>query len=265
MINCDSQEGVRPSLDDRRGEWGAGGMSYLREQLAVLAITSFVLAAGSAAAQDSATIPLDPSARPGGNGFHNFVTVSVGGGPPSQVLLDTGSSGLRFLASRLGPDVKVTNIPVTYGYSSGNSLTGYLGYAPVSFPESGQRLSTAGPIAIQVVTSVTCKEGHAHCPGWAPAESGVMGVDYQNSNIFNPLAQLPGNLGSGFIVVSNDISNPRVEPRIVVGLTPEAMRGFAFAPLGPTESGKQPPGLQTWNTKGIQTCFTVDNGPPGCS
>ena len=61
----------------------------------------------------------------------------------------------------------VTNIPVTYGYSSGNLLTGYLGFAPVAFPDASAPLSTPGPIAIQVVETVTCKNEHAQLPGLA--------------------------------------------------------------------------------------------------
>jgi hypothetical protein len=197
--------------------------SYAWRIALLSACVAFV--SGVASAQQSVTIPLDPN--PEGNGFSNFITVSVGGGPPSEVLLDTGSTGLRFLASHIGPDVTLTDIPVTYGYSSGNYLTGVLGFAPVSFPDASAPLSTAGPIAIQVVTSLTCKADTPDCPGWQATQSGVMGVAYDNDQIFNPLAQLPGDLGSGFIVVANDITNPNVTPMVVVGLTPRTCRALS--------------------------------------
>src|SRR4029077_608576 len=141
------------------------------------------------------------------DGFDNYVTVSVGGGPASQVLVDTGSTGLRVLQSDIGPDVVLTGMTETYGYSSGNFITGVLGFAPVSFPDASSPLSTTGPIAIQVVTSITCDARNPDCQGWPTGQAGVMGVAYDNDQIFNPLAQLPGNLGSGFIVVANDITN----------------------------------------------------------
>jgi outer membrane autotransporter protein len=237
-------------------------MSLAKAWRGALALLVLLWGSAAAHAQDSVTIPLAPN--PQGNGIDNFITVSVGGGPASEVLLDTGSTGLRFLASQIGPDVTVTNIPVTYGYSSGNYLTGYLGYAPVAFPDAGAPLSTPGPIAIQVVESVTCKADTPDCPGWEATQSGVMGVAYDNEQIFNPLAQLAGNLGSGFIIVDNDLTNPSLSPEVVVGLTPSNMQGFVFAPLGTTTGGSQPAGLNVWNTKGIYTCFAVNSGSQGC-
>src|SRR5262249_14782056 len=92
-----------------------------------------------------------------------------------------------------------------------------------------------------------------------------MGVDYDNNNIFNPLAQLPGNLGSGFIISANDVTNPNLTPELIVGLTPSNMQGFVFAPLGPSQgSGLQPDGLKVWDTKAINTCFSVNSGSPNC-
>ncbi len=218
--------------------------------------------APQARAQDSVTIPL--SQNPDGSGFSNFTTVSVGGGPASQVLVDTGSTGLRFLASQIGgTDVTITDIPVTYGYSSGNELDGVLGFAPVSFPGASSPLSTPGPIAIQVVNQIVCKPG-TDCPGWQAGQSGVMGVAYDNDQIFNPLAQLAGTLGSGFIVVSNDLGNPGVSPELVVGLTQANMQGFVFSQMASTPGGSQPAGLNVWNTKSIYTCFSVNSGGAGC-
>ena len=138
-------------------------MSFLRGWLAAFAAAGVVVISGVAAAQDSVTIPLDPN--PNRNGFNNFITVSVGGGPASQVLLDTGSTGLYVLQDQVGPDVTSTGMPFTYGYSSGNSIAGTIELAPVSFPDASSPLSTTGPIAIGVVTSITCKPGTT-CPGW---------------------------------------------------------------------------------------------------
>jgi hypothetical protein len=118
-------------------------MAFSRAWRIALVLACISCGSGAAWAQQSVTVPLDPN--PQGNGFSNFITVSVGGGPASEVLLDTGSTGLRFLASQIGPDVTVTNIPVTYGYSSGNLLTGYLGFAPVAFPDASAPLSDRHP------------------------------------------------------------------------------------------------------------------------
>lgn len=221
-----------------------------------------MVGAGAAQAQESARIPLQD--RPDGSGFANFVTVAVGGGAAHQVLLDTGSTGLRILASAVGPNVRLTNIPVTYSYTSGNVLRGVLGYAKVSFPGSSPAVATETEIAIQVVQSVGCKAEKPNCPGWRWGQAGVMGVGYLPLNAFNPLAQLGGNLGNGFIVVSDDLARPGIAPHIVVGLTSANTAGFTFAPFDREPDGQQPKGLKAWNTKSVHACFSVDRGPEGC-
>jgi len=219
------------------------------------------LPAAPVADPQTATIPLLP--RPDRSGFTNFVQVTAGGGQGGTVLLDTGSTGLRIRQEALGPDVQLTDIPLEYAYTSGNVLRGVLGYAVVAFPGAVPAVATARPIAIQVVQSITCKPEVPRCPKWKPTEVGVMGVAYSAFPAFNPLAQLPGNLGNGFIVVANDQTDPQLQPRIEVGLTPQNSAGFATAPFQP-ENGRQPEGLKAWNTKSIPTCFAVDGGAPGC-
>lgn len=233
--------------------------------LALATFASGAMAQGlppaGAEAPASVHIPLQP--RPDRSGFANFMTVQVGGGPPVNVLFDTGSTGLRLLAQAVGPEVKLTSTPVTYAYSSGNVINGVLGYALVSFPGSSPATATVKPIAIHVVQSMSCKPDKPDCPGWLPGEMGVMGTAYSPLPVFNPLAQLPGNQANGFIVVANDVTDPGVRPHVVAGLTPHNSIGFARAPFGPAEK-PQPDGLKAWNTKGIQTCFSVNGSAPGC-
>lgn len=241
-------------------------LSRLLTSIAVAAIAIWTVDAHAdtppqPAAPETAVIPL--KARPGNSGFHNFITVEAAGGPPGDVLLDTGSTGLRIRAEAVGSAVRLTDIPLTYSYSSGNVLKGVLGYAIVAFPGSSPNLATLKPIAIHVVQSITCMPQKPKCPGWAPTQMGVMGVAYSPLPVFNPLAQLPGNLASGFIVVANDFAEPGVSPHLEVGLTPENSQGYARASFAHAD-GQQPEGLTAWNTKSIPTCFSVDGGKPGC-
>jgi hypothetical protein len=87
------------------------------QRAAIGALSALVLAANPALAQNIATVPLHK--RPDQSGFANFIAVSVGGGPAGDVLLDTGSTGLRIRAAAVGPDVRLTNTPVSYSYTSG--------------------------------------------------------------------------------------------------------------------------------------------------
>jgi hypothetical protein len=226
------------------------------------ALSALFLVATPSLAQDGATIPLHK--RPDQSGFANLIAVSVGGGPAGDVLLDTGSTGLRIRAAAVGPDVRLTNAPVTYSYTSGNVLKGVIGYARVSFPGSNPAVVTKAEIAIHVVQQITCKPEKPDCPGWKPTEMGVMGVAYLPLAVFNPLAQLDGTLANGFIVVADDIARPNIAPHIIVGLTDQNTAGFSFAPFEAASGGDQPEGLKAWNTKSVQACFSVDGGPPGC-
>ena len=225
-------------------------------------LTALLLAASPALAQDSATIPLHK--RPDQSGFANFIAVSVGGGSAGDVLLDTGSTGLRIRAAAVGPDVRLTNIPLTYSYTSGNVLTGVIGYAKVSFPGANPAAATKAEIAVHVVQQITCKPEKPDCPGWKPTEMGVMGAAYLPFAVFNPLAQLDGNLAGGFIVAADDIARPNIAPHIIVGLTDQNTADFSFAPFEAASGGDQPEGLKAWDTKSVQACFSVDDGPPGC-
>jgi hypothetical protein len=225
-------------------------------------VSALLFAASPALAQDSATIPLHK--RPDQSGFANFIAVSVGGGPAGDVLLDTGSTGLRIRATAVGPDVRLTNIPLTYSYTSGNVLTGVIGYAQVSFPGAKPAVATKAEIAIHVVQQISCKPEKPDCPGWKPTEMGVMGAAYLPFAVFNPLAQLDGNLAGGFIVAADDIAWPNIAPHIIVGLTDQNTAGFSFAPFEAASGSEQPKGLKAWDTKSVQACFSVDDGPPGC-
>jgi hypothetical protein len=57
------------------------------------------------------SIPLTLGAVQGTDVVRPLVSVSVGGGPPVLVTLDTGSYGLRILPTALGPDA--VHIPDT--------------------------------------------------------------------------------------------------------------------------------------------------------
>ncbi|MFG1392928.1 autotransporter family protein [Xanthobacter agilis] len=233
---------------------------------AVLALT---LAPLGALAQESATIPLHLNGD--GSGFSNMVVVSVAGGKNSSVLLDTGSTGLYIREK----DVGASAVPLTdddgkkikfkYGYSSGNVVRGYYATATVAFPEASTVLS-ADDIVVGVVTKLTCKSSKPDCPGWQTGQKGVMGVAYSAEpyGIFNPLAQLSGNYGNGFMVVSNDLADSSLSPHLVVGLTAKNTAGFVWASFTADDKGTQPAGLKAWNTKSIYTCFTVNKGSPGC-
>lgn len=193
----------------------------------------------------------------------NLVDIEVAGGPPARVTFDTGSTGLRILESHVGPNVRRTDQPMREVYGDGTELQGYLGYAQVAFRTIGApTLRTVGEVPVHVVTQITCLEAKPHCPGLVKDTVGVMGVrfDRKGAGMLSPLRFLPGALGNGFVV---DVA--REDPRVLIGLDDQAMRGFRFArprPADPaaTEDGKLP----LWIADSIQACFSVEGGAPAC-
>ena len=133
-------------------------MASILRRAAAGALSAPFLVATPSLAQDGATIPLHK--RPDQSGFANFIAVSVGGSA-GDVLLDTGSTGLRIRAAAVGADVRLTNTPVTYSYTSGNVLKGVIGYAKVSFPGAGR----PGP------TATAMSRRTAACSGSIPVAS----------------------------------------------------------------------------------------------
>ncbi|WGD31967.1 hypothetical protein AncyloWKF20_09150 [Ancylobacter sp. WKF20] len=191
----------------------------------------------------------------------NIVAVSIAGGPAVPVTFDTGSSGLRILESAVGADVRRTDTHLREGYGDGTVLEGYLGYAAVAFPTRDGASVTTAPIAVHVVTKVSCRPDKPDCPGIGDGRAGVMGVDYGGrGHVFNPLAQLPAPLGDGFIV-DLDPEAPRVILR-----RPEGER-FRFGAMVADDpalwSGNGT--SRTWKSDSLSACFSVDDAPVGCA
>lgn len=240
-------------------------------------------------AQASAEIPLHQFVQGGQsagdpNPFY-YVNVAIGSPstPYNSVLVDTGSTGLYLLQGSVPASAyTATSTPFTYGYSSGNQLTGFIATATVYFVEanaggSATPLATATPIAIGIITDFTCNSYNLDCAkyraisretnpnnyGWNVNQTGVMGVAYSGGQaIFNPLAQLTGNYSNGFLFKANQATGVS-SPALVVGLTPDNTAGYTFTSFGANTGNGAGGTLSAWNTKSIVTCFTA-SGSTGC-
>lgn len=238
-----------PPFRGSRGSLRAGGAA------AALALAGLALAPGARATE------IELLQRPH-TPIPNLVRVSVGGGAPALVTFDTGSGGLRILESAVGPQIRPAKTRIRETYGDGTVLEGYLGYARVALPTlDGGEVST-GEIPVQIVTRVTCLAQKPNCPGLGEERVGIMGVDYATrSHVFNPLAQLPGPLGAGYIVDVDPAA-----PRVHLGLPPEAIDGFRFLPLAPAEPAVWPIDGVTrgWSSASVKACFEVEQegAPP---
>ncbi|MBW0019558.1 MAG: PecA family PE domain-processing aspartic protease [Mycobacterium sp.] len=133
-----------------------------------------------------------------------FVNVSIGGGPTSQLVLDTGSEGLVVPPQ----DVNFTSLgpitgssQVTYGNSSNSVTETYNTYSTtVNF---GNGIITTRPTTIAVVTSVSQTIGGVTTN--LPASQGlaVLGVGANplggQTPSISPVENLPGTLDEGLL------------------------------------------------------------------
>jgi hypothetical protein len=157
------------------------------------------------------------------------IPVAVAGSRPLDVMLDTGSTGLRMLPGAF-PDSAYTptNQPSVYGYGSGVRLNGVLAKIPVSLG------GTAAPVSIpaQLVQKVDCFPEKPKCPASRLSQAdygiggdglprqgfrGIIGIATARGPVDNPLivtgAQTwivvlprPGEADPGKLIISPDPS-----------------------------------------------------------
>ena len=118
-------------------------------------------------AETSANAPILPAVEP-----IPLLTVNTRFGPKLiaeviigdqtlRVSLDTGSTRLRVLASRVPPDaVQHTGLAPPYGYGTGTMISGDLARASIQLGP----YQSVGPIPIEVVTGMTCAPRQPNCP-----------------------------------------------------------------------------------------------------
>jgi len=189
--------------------------------------------------------------------FPNVVSIGVGGGQTVPVTFDVGSSGLYILESAIGPDVVPSTTPFSYTYADKMELTGVLGLAKVAFVTSEGVIETRD-LEFGIIQSYTCGD-EANC---MTGRVGIMGTRYYNdddNNVFSPLAFLPDNLSSGYLVAATGPT-----PSIILGLTENNIRGLPYADLDSRSTVNQGDVPYAWEIKSVHTCYVVNGGSPSC-
>lgn len=203
-----------------------------------------------------------------GNDYKVGITVSVAGGPPSQVTFDTGGVGLHIFASQVGKqNIRYTDQHIKSSFGSkahGFSLEGVIAYAPVTIGNV-----TTKPIPILVIQNVECNDGSNHCgfdmSSGAPPMfgkfygelgAGMMPETHKETKIrlFSPLRDLPGNYASGFIIKNLQLGG---QGDLILGLTPQNESGFNKAALKKftTRANGQP----IFDDKSLMVNYTIGN------
>jgi hypothetical protein len=219
------------------------------------------------AAPVTTSVPLTIADYPGGgSGRFLLVAITVNGSAPVDVLLDTGSSGLRVFASALAGTKVTTTSEATSTRLGGEVLSGHKASGTVCVGG----IAIPGPLVFDLVESFSCAAAYPGCDPTSVAEyfaesgiQGIIGVGLRAdpSGIHNPLARLGAPLSHGFTIRTGGIASG--EGELVLGAT--ALPDAAWITL--TRAGDLPGGGPAWADDEIPVCFKVDGAPttPPCS
>lgn len=264
--------GLRTARSTDRGGRRAGGRRGLMgvalvALLTVAACSSETGAAGSggvgsggasdagilAATGSAATVPITTTS----DGSHNYVSVqvSVGGGDPVPVMLDTGSAGLLIDASVAGAQTSATGGPFTQNYASG-PVSGSLGSAVVTIGE----ISTPEPITVGLVDPSSA--GTAFVSG----TKGILGVATTNNSgqsMLAPNLQMapPYDAGSTLQVAgtAGAVGSWSLGPVT----TPPGATSIPLVAQAPGSSAT-PAGFPAF-AKDVDLCWTIGTQPTSCA
>ncbi len=219
-----------------------------------------------ASAKRTLTIPIVNYARNGAGGRGLSLEVGVAGAPAKPLVIDTGSAGVHILTADIenGARTKLerTGKKVVETYVDGTQL---VGEEAIAFVQLGG-VDTAEAIHVHLVDEVTCTSDRPGCSGSAGADffhatgvSGLVGIGMSNANaepeIFSPLAQLPGELASGYIVKTTGYDG--ATGTLVVGLT-DAVRA-EFKTLALVAQPKPlPNGVPAWEDAKVNVCYSLE-------
>jgi hypothetical protein len=218
-------------------------------------------------------VPLDVVTRNSGGGKGLAVNLVVGTTKPKAFLLDTGSAGVHVMADEVDPaSIKRTGTAIKEIYVDGTELVGEEAMALVRFGDAS-RPPTKVPIAIHVIDKIDCVSGKPSCPAASVGNEffrvhgqvGIVGVGMSNAiaapSVFNPIAQMPGNFSTGFIVTAKPFGG--TSGTLTLGLTTVNTAGFATTSLT-EQSSKLPNGASAWEDAKVNVCYELDGTSSGC-
>lgn len=218
---------------------------------AAVTTTSGALAATGA----GLSVPIQTVAGPQDQPFLT-TQISVGGGAPATVWLDTGSSGLIMDPSAVGPDVTQGTETQTGDYETG-TLVSVVSTAAVTIGAA----TTAEPIAVGI------RDDASSTFQFPAGTVGIMGIATANSDsfsgqaLFAPQLQLPAPLDAGSTLQAAAVGQtgswtlgPVTTPPGAVALPLTAISG----------SGTGVPGGYPALQRSVPLCWTVGTTGPAC-
>lgn len=197
-----------------------------------------------------------------GNSRFKLLGLNVGvAGRSAELLLDTGSAGLRIVSSAAGTfGLERTTTPSTVTFGDGTQFIGVLARAPFSLGGVQSR----EPVTVQLIDQVTCVDALVSgCSetlfGEGRPFAGILGtaLDERSADreVFSPLTRLPGNFRSGYILQTGGFDS--TQGIFTVGLTDANVAGFNFRQF--PQVGTFPDGTPIWRDEALQAAYTISN------
>lgn len=227
--------------------------------LAALALISGLFAPAAWAAE-RIVVPITATMLPNG-AMRYSVPVSVGGGPPVQAMLDTGSVGLRLLPGAVQPTrYKPLGRSMKARFGSGVELSGPLARADLAIGGFEAR----GAV-VQAADSATCLPGRQDCAASRPGPDGyrisgvfaaILGIGLRPNPADNPL-ELAGE--EAWIVILPRPGEPG-PGELILNPTAEDRAGFSLFKLQPSPAA----GRGGWLDNALTGCLAWAGDTPVC-
>jgi hypothetical protein len=195
--------------------------------------------AGTSTSQPAGQVSIPITIKQTPIGRFLTVNVSVGGGRPVPVLLDTGFPFLFVLNGAIGPHVSFGSQESLSVF--GHPFVGRAASAPVTI-EGSHSVTTPQPIRFLATNSLTI-------PGLTKlGVQGDIGIGQLWPGFFSPLVQLAPPLSDGFTIALNAPGGPQ----LLLG-KPTKTASSASVPLLPPTPGLAPPQAPTHYPNGTPT------------
>lgn len=218
------------------------------------------------AAQNSVTIPLQWVENSSGDHFLG-IDISLGGAPSKLYMFDTGSQALFSAytsgASWWGSYTTITENAGQERYGAGlvldyNTVSTQvdLGFGASANITIGQATNASGSDPINQTWNNNVAAGDPPLEG---AFYGIMGADLSGSALQTVLAQMPGNLSSGFVVQTGGSFSS--SPSVVLGLTESIRESFPYiVNMNPGSGGTFPNGNSTYSQYIVTPQYSISDG-----
>lgn len=273
-MECE-RDPMRPQLEKGNVlRWGSLAAGVWRTLWGMLALVLMLVSGGcSGPGESSASTLVPPPPQLGTEsipmpvrtlGMSRFkllgLNVGVAGGS-AELLLDTGSAGVRIVSSAAGSfGLERTSIPSTITFGDGTQFIGVLARAPFSLGGVQSR----EPVTLQLIDRVTCVDALvAGCSetlfGEGRPFAGILGTSLDERSadreVFSPLTRFPGNFRSGYIIQTGGFDSS--QGLFTIGLTEANTAGFNFRQF--PQVGSFPDGTPIWRDEALQVAYSISN------